>query len=187
MKRLHKRLVIAAAITIGLLPAAAAALDLTIPALLPDLCFVSCVTWTHSTTLLELENVLAAAENLKAAKNIGEVIAIVRGQIPAITAAADASPPMAQGTASSTTAAAQVPTVDAQITAAGNAAVACTGALCVEQAQAAQLATIASEAAKANALHAADVKQQAARDSDTVDHIVEESVDAEFPATSTLQ
>lgn len=177
MKRWHKRLAIGAVITIGLMPAAASAVDILMPAvLLPDLCspLGGCLTWTHSTELLQVQQLLATIENLKASPNIGTTIAIVRGEIPEIQAAVAAAPPVHVGDVAAATATAQVPAVNAQIAASGDAAAAGTGTLCIQQATAAQTTTIASEVAKTNQIHETEIGQAVAVQNGFVTDLVDE-------------
>ena len=97
MKRKVVAIGAAVAVAVGGTITTARALDLAVPAtLIPDLCFVSCITWTHSQMLVNIQMLLGQIQNFK---NIG-TIAGAQGaiqQVGTIIEEANAAPPEKQG------------------------------------------------------------------------------------------
>ena len=106
MKKWTKRLAVTTAILIGITPAGICSAAILIPPIVPDIClFGGCITFTNSTALVDLEQLIGTIQNLEAARNIGGVISIVRGEIPALMNAVAAAPPVHVAEAAASTAA----------------------------------------------------------------------------------
>jgi hypothetical protein len=176
----RKRLVITAAITIGLTPAVASAVDIVIPTvlqLIPDICesITGCdVTYTNAAKAIQIEQLLGTIENLKASPNILTTIGTIRGEIPAIKAAVAAATPVHVGDAAADAAFAQSEADDKAAWMAGNSIAACTGDLCAIQADATVNGQTASNTAKANVLHEQDSAQAVNVQNAFAGHLVDE-------------
>ena len=164
MKLWHKRLAVGVVVTMGLMPAVVRAMITILPAalLVPDICLpvVGCITWTHSTELLQFQQVLAAIENLKLSPNAMTSIQMINGDIPTIRAAAAAAAPTHVGDAAAAAAQAQADADSKAAWMAGSGAADCTGALCAIQSDASVNMQTANNTAKANELHEQDKAQE---------------------------
>lgn len=163
---MNKRVTVAA-LVFGVAAApvvAKASLNLTPLMLLPDICaFHVCIQFTHSAALMQVQQLLATAENLKRLSG-SEMLGELQGQARAIWLRSHTGSPLRIGSSAAAQADAQTQAVDAHISAAGSAARSATGSLAAAQAQALYLDTIAIEATKANELHAAQMEQQQNQD-----------------------
>ena len=168
---MRKTLTIAAAILVAV-AAPLSALALTIPLIIPDICVFTCITFTHSDTLLmlqQVENDITQAESLAGgfASRVGNPSAA----IGAIVGVVNAANPLIQAHAAAVTQKTQQPTTAATIATADASASAAGGAHADAQAQSLYLSTIAQQSAQTNQLTAAQIEQKQAVEVSEVDQL----------------
>lgn len=165
---MRRALTVAAALLVTI-AAPLSALALTIPPIIPDICVFTCITFTHSDTLLmlqQVENGITQAESL--AGGFGSRVGNPSAAIGAIARAVNAASPLYQAHTAAVTQKTQQPTTAATIATADAAASAAGGAHADAQAQSLYLSTIAQQGAQANQLTAAQIEQKQAIDDSEV-------------------
>jgi hypothetical protein len=142
--------------------------------LIPDLCFVSCIQFTHAQLLLQIQQYLGLVQNFTHIQNLAGLQGSAQ-QVIGIINAASAAPPVVAGNAAAATTIEALPAATNRITAIDAQAVAADGVDQQGEVASAYASTIASNTATTNTILSNQQKQNQA----TVDQLSDNLLDLE--------
>jgi hypothetical protein len=151
-----------------------------LPPIIPDICVFTCITWTHSTLLLDIEQYYAMVQNLSNVHDLaglyGEAVAVA-----GLIQVDQAAPPMEQSDDAAAAAIFKAKEDAAKQQWMEGQGAAADGNQQQQQIENGHLAAIDSNTSETNLLWSTQVSQQKARDQDAIANYLDE-----FGPTSTV-